>query len=256
MVSAVRHEESHSPIAVFNDLHYLIEIEVTVAFGFEELHRTRYSISMRDRRRDNILERVDQSAEEKPMGKWNVTAVAACCLMALAPAHAQEKKTASLTAPSLTAMDYIEIQQLVYKYGQDIDTCTNNGYDYADLYTTDGVFIDKYSDDGFKKGGVQRAKGRDELAAASWGGSKGCKDMPWNGWSHVMTNLVITPTAGGAKGRCYLIMLGEKGPGSVDRDGGYEDLYVKTAKGWRIKSRTHVRSKEWSNPLLQTADRK
>ena len=50
-------------------------------------------------------------------------------------------------------------------------------------------------------------------------------------------------------------MLGEKGPGSVDRDGGYEDIYVKTAKGWRIKSRTHVRSKEWSNPLLQSADR-
>jgi hypothetical protein len=44
MVSTVRHEKSHSPIAVFNDLHYLIEVEITVAFGFEELHRTRYSI--------------------------------------------------------------------------------------------------------------------------------------------------------------------------------------------------------------------
>ena len=98
------------------------------------------------------------------MGKWIL-------LMAvLAPGYAQEKKPASLTA-----LDYIEIQQLVNRYGQDIDTCTNNGYDYADLYTTDGVFIDKYSDDGFQKGGVQRAKGRDELAAASWGGSKGCK---------------------------------------------------------------------------------
>ena len=172
-------------------------------------------------------------------------------VLALAPAYAQEKKVATLTA-----MDYIEIQPLVNAYGQDIDTCTNNGYDYADLYTPDGVFIDKYSDEGFQKGGLQRAKGRDELAAASWGGSKGCKDMPWNGWSHVMTNLVITPAAEGAKGRCYLIMLGEQGPGSVDRDGGYEDTYVKTPKGWRIKSRTHVRSKEWSNPLLQTADRK
>ncbi len=172
-------------------------------------------------------------------------------LLVFAPAHAQEKKAATLTA-----MDYIEIQQLVNKYGQYIDTCSNNGYDYADLYTPDGVFIDKYSDDGFKHGGVQRAKGRDELAAASWGGSKGCKDMPWNGWTHLMGDVVITPIPGGAKGRCYLISLGEKGPGSVDRDGGYEDLYVKTAKGWRIKSRTHVRSKEWSNPLLQTPDRK
>jgi hypothetical protein len=178
------------------------------------------------------------------MGKWILVA------LALATAYAQEKKAANVTA-----MDYIEIQQLVNKYGQDIDTCTNNGYDYADLYTADGVFIDKYSDDGFSKGGVQRAKGRDELAAASWGGSKGCKDMPWNGWTHLMGDVVITPTAEGAKGRCYLIMLGEKGPGSVNRDGGYEDIYVKTPKGWRIKSRTHVRSKEWSNPLLQSADR-
>ncbi len=179
------------------------------------------------------------------MGKWILL------MAALAPGYAQEKKAATLTA-----LDYIEIQQLVNRYGQDIDTCTNNGYDYADLYTADGVFIDKYSDDGFKKGGVQRAKGRDELAAASWGGSKGCKDMPWNGWTHLMGDLVITPTAEGAKGRCYLIMLGEKGPGSVDRDGGYEDIYVRTPKGWRIKSRTHVRTKEWSNPLLQSADRK
>jgi 2,4-dienoyl-CoA reductase-like NADH-dependent reductase (Old Yellow Enzyme family) len=66
-------------------------------------------------------------------------------VLALTPGYAQEKNTTSLTA-----MDYIEIQQLVNAYGQDIDTCTNNGYDYADLYTADGVFIDKYSDDGFK----------------------------------------------------------------------------------------------------------
>jgi hypothetical protein len=186
------------------------------------------------------------------MNKWKVAAAAAIVLViGLAYARAQEKK-----AGTLTAMDYIEIQQLVNAYGQDIDTCTNNGFDYADLYTPDGIFIDKYSDDGFKHGGVQRAKGRDQLAEASWGGVKGCKDMPWNGWSHVMTNLVITPTAEGAKGKCYLLMLGEHGPTSVDRDGGYEDVYVKTSKGWRFKSRTHVRSKEWSNPLLQTADRK
>ena len=40
----------------------------------------------------------------------------------------------------LTAMDYIEIEQLVAKYSRALDTCANNGYDYADLYTPDGVF--------------------------------------------------------------------------------------------------------------------
>jgi hypothetical protein len=48
--------------------------------------------------------------------------------------------------------------------------------------------------------------------------------------------------------------MGIKGPGSIERHGGYEDVYVRTAMGWRIKSRTHVRDKQWFNPLLQTPD--
>ncbi|HTR38322.1 MAG TPA: nuclear transport factor 2 family protein [Bryobacteraceae bacterium] len=194
------------------------------------------------------------------MSKWKtISAVASSlCLILLVALLVQQKSAdaASAKAPAFSALDYIEIQQLQNKYGIDIDTCTNNGYDYADLYTPDGVFIDKYSEEGFQKGGLQRAKGRDELAAASWGGKLGCKNMPWNGWSHLMVNSVITPTAEGATGRVYLVMLGEKGPGSIARDGGYEDVYVKTAAGWRIKSRTHVRSKAWSNPLLRTPDLK
>ena len=38
----------------------------------------------------------------------------------------------------LTALDYIQIQQLVAKYAEYIDTCSNNGYDYADLFAADG----------------------------------------------------------------------------------------------------------------------
>ena len=41
---------------------------------------------------------------------------------------------------TLTALDYFEIQQLVAKYARAIDTCSNNGYDYADLFTSDGWF--------------------------------------------------------------------------------------------------------------------
>ena len=47
---------------------------------------------------------------------------------------------AAKDAAPLTALDYIEIQQLVNRYAFAIDNCTNNGYDYADLYTPDGVF--------------------------------------------------------------------------------------------------------------------
>ncbi len=157
--------------------------------------------------------------------------------------------------PKLTALDYFEIEQLMYRYGQAIDTCSNNGYDYADLYTPDGTFTDNFTDEGFKKGGLVRAKGREALARAAGGGTLGCKDVGWKDWSHLMLNPVITATAGGgATGRVYAVAIGEKGPRDVQRFGGYQDIYVKTAAGWRIQSRTHVRAKAWSNPLLQSPD--
>ena len=48
--------------------------------------------------------------------------------------------SAAQTPTPLTALDYIEIQQLVNKYARAIDTCSNNGYDYADLFAADGYF--------------------------------------------------------------------------------------------------------------------
>ena len=118
------------------------------------------------------------------------------------------------------------------------------------------------------KGGIVLGKGRDGLARAAGGGPEGCKkpadgslatktngaSVAWNGWTHIMADHVITPTATGATGRVYLIMLNVDGPNTISRDGGYEDVYVKTAKGWRIQQRTHVRTRAWHNPKLQTPD--
>lgn len=158
-------------------------------------------------------------------------------------------------APKLSPADYQEIAQLTNKYAYGIDTCANNGYDYADVFTPDGEFIDKNSDAGFKAGGRVLAKGRDALATLIGGGSRGCKTkLVWTDWSHIMSNLVVTPTDGGANGRLYLLQMDIKGPGTIERHGGYEDVYVKTKDGWRIKSRTHVRNKAWHAPALQTAD--
>ena len=156
--------------------------------------------------------------------------------------------------PRLSAQDYYEIEQLMYRYAQAIDSCTNNGYDYADLYTDDGIFVDNFSDEGFSQDGLVRAVGREALARASGGGDRGCRTVPWNGWSHLIVNPVITPTADGASGRAYLVVIGERGPDDVQRFGGYEDSYVRTPDGWRIQRREHVRSKAWSNPLLQSSD--
>ncbi|HEX5227030.1 MAG TPA: nuclear transport factor 2 family protein [Bryobacteraceae bacterium] len=201
------------------------------------------------------------------MFRWKAAVAALSLALIVMVWMLAEQQRASAAGKSLTALDYAEIGQLVNRYGQAIDTCSNNGYDYADLYTPDGVFIDKITPDGFAKGGVVLAKGREQLAEVVGGGKFGCKrptkgptatpgDGPvaWNGWSHVMVDHVVTPTADGATGRVYLLMLGMNGPGSLERQGGYEDVYVKTAGGWRIKSRTHVRLRAWHNPLLQTPD--
>jgi hypothetical protein len=54
-------------------------------------------------------------------------------------------------------------------------------------------------------------------------------------------NHVITPAPGGAVGKSYLLAIGVGGdPTTIERQGGYEDVYVKTANGWRFKSRVHV----------------
>jgi SnoaL-like domain len=117
---------------------------------------------------------------------------------------------------TLTPLDYIELQQLNSRYSFAIDTCTNSGYDYADLYTEDGEF------------GVSE----------EWGKPK---TMRGYGITHVLVDLVITPTATGAVGRCKLLAVGVGGnPTTVEQQGGYEDVYVKTPKGWRFKTRFHV----------------
>jgi len=154
---------------------------------------------------------------------------------------------------TLTAEDKFEILQLINRYAYGIDTCGNNGYDYANLFTEDGVFIDNNSDAGFAAGGRELARGREALAELVGGGSRGCETaLPWTDWSHLMLNHEITGTPEGARGRVYLVQLGMRGPGSVDRHGGYEDTYVKTDEGWRISRRMHVRNKYWHMPALQT----
>ena len=47
--------------------------------------------------------------------------------------------------PVLDALDYLEIEQLVYRYGYALDTGADNGFAYADLYAPDGTFTDRKS---------------------------------------------------------------------------------------------------------------
>ena len=76
---------------------------------------------------------------------------------------------------ALTAQDYAEITQLINRYAYGIDTCGGNGFDYANVFTADGAFIDRNSDAGYAAGGRVLARGRQALAELIGGGAKGCK---------------------------------------------------------------------------------
>jgi hypothetical protein len=178
-----------------------------------------------------------------------VTATICAGVLTLVIVQAQQKTASSSSKPMvLTAQDYIDIQQLVASYGYAIDKCTNSGYDYADLYTPDGVF--GISDENGVPG-TARFEGRDRLAQAAGGGKNGCIDPKTApdrySMSHIMANLVITPAPGGATGKSNLLVVGfgdptakEPAPVKAYSWGHYDDFYVKTAKGWRFKTRIHA----------------
>jgi hypothetical protein len=135
-------------------------------------------------------------------------------------ARAQQK----ITGGTLTAADYVEIQQLVARYSYAVDTHADNGYAYADLFTSDGVF--------------GKTKGREALAELARTTQKDRGGPAYT--RHYLTNVIIYPTPEGARGSQYLtaIDVSEGGkPSSVVHGGRYEDVYVKTPAGWRFKSR-------------------
>ena len=145
-------------------------------------------------------------------------------------------------APALTTQDYIDIQQLANRYAFLIDTCTAGGTEFADLFTPDGEFSVSQQ---WGVAGARKTKGRDALVAAAGGDGKGgCVDPKTTlgyGISHITVNHVITAAPGGAVGKSYLLAIGVGGdPTTIERQGGYEDVYEKTANGWRFKSRVHV----------------
>ena len=126
---------------------------------------------------------------------FGVLGVALALALGFVAGRVELQSAVAADTGKLSALDYDEITQLINRYAYGIDTCGGNGYDYANVFTTDGQFIDKNSDAGFAAGGRVLAKGRDALAELVGGGSKGCKTtLPWTGWSHLMLNHEITAT--------------------------------------------------------------
>ncbi len=158
--------------------------------------------------------------------------------LGMTTSHAQTPSAS--TAPALSARDYIEIEQLVYKYGWALDSGDDNGFAYADLYTPDGTFT------GTNQGPSGRSyQGRETLAALARGGRRGALNV-----GHSVTNVIVTPTADGAVGRVYVGIFDPGKPGmrpGAGHGGFYDDVYAKTPQGWRFAKRTFYEGK-WGEP--------
>ena len=151
--------------------------------------------------------------------KWMATVVVSACLGAGASIWV-EQLSAAARAPALTALDYQEITQLTNRYAYGIDTCANNGYDYADVFTPDGVFNTNVGHDAIVK------------FADTFHAGLGSHVRHWN------TNLMILPSPEGATGQVYLVLVDfATKPATIVTSASYSDELVKTAQGWRFKKR-------------------
>ena len=141
---------------------------------------------------------------------------------------------------ALTPLDYIEIQQLAIRYAYGLDTGADKGYGYADVFTPDGEFVGRQ---------VPLTKGREALARVARSVRKANPMYV----RHFITNHVIEPSPDGATGKVYLMVVDcEEGqPSSIYIGGHYEDVYVRTPEGWRIKRRNARAMEPPKTPDLQ-----
>ena len=145
---------------------------------------------------------------------------------------------ATIKVTKLTAQDYIDIRALASNYAYGLDTGADNGNLYGSVFAEDGEFHGPPASPDSKQ--PFDAKGRDLLRTFAVGG-RGSAYV-----RHFVTNHLIEQAPDGAKGKVYLLVLdiGEDGkPTTVNMGGHYEDTYVKTSEGWKIKTRNFYRSK-------------
>jgi SnoaL-like domain len=160
-------------------------------------------------------------------------ALGAAVATVVAALAAQAPATSSAKPTTLTPADYVEIQQLGIRYSYALDTGADGGEMFAALFAPDGAFVSA------TRG---RIDGHDKLVALG----KGRNPMYPR---RFIVNHVIEPAPDGATGRAYVVEIdlpseGEKLGGELTTTGGrYEDVYEKTAAGWRFKSRQFVPSK-------------
>ena len=120
-------------------------------------------------------------------------------------------------ADGLTTQDYIDIEQLYATYNHAIDS--GDGEAWAATFTPDGTF-NKFTGHDQLVGFIQAWKEK----------MNGGNRRHWN------TNLRIEPSKDGASASVFLMLVDVSTKGIV-ATGMYNDTLVKTAGGWRFKTR-------------------
>lgn len=163
------------------------------------------------------------------MRKWTALRALGVLMAALVSFGAQPTGNGG---PTLAALDIYEIQQLYARFCHGLDSGAEKGYLFADVFTTDGVYVDP---SGRSFGGRERLA---ELARQNPDGRKSPTNL-----GHFTTNVMIEPMRGGARGQAYVLMAAATPQGGgLNAAGLYQDDLVKTGDGWRIKRRTFLRA--------------
>ena len=131
----------------------------------------------------------------------------------------------------------IELQQLAGRYARALGSCSAD--EYAALFVMPGGY--------FASGTSGKVQGHKMLADLVLGQAHCIKDTAIGGGPRNTSSGAAVPAAngrgGGGNGPVLTIETSEAGVTgrSVLRDHGhYEDVYIKTAQGWRFQSRTHL----------------
>jgi hypothetical protein len=181
-------------------------------------------------------------------------------LISSAATHALDAKASTSTKKpimkgshvNLSPEDYIEIMQLISEYPRDVDP--GSVRDASWMFTKDARSV---------IAGAPMTKPEDfknfygSLIAEKTGQARKGGDRHFN-TSYVIVGL----PDGTARGSSYMMQVSIKGPGqkpTIDLMGKYEDLYVKTSDGWKMKERiwrgdNHVGSYQKVAPSPVIAD--
>lgn len=139
---------------------------------------------------------------------------------------------------ALTAADRVEIHELLARYAWSLDTGDEEGF--LACFTPDAELVWEV----FETPGTWRGQAALRRFIAYF------RARPESaGRQHHVGNVIVTPSAGGARVRAYVLVAlrSEEGPHRLHVMGYYEDDCVRGAEGWRLARRV---IRDWSGPVL------